>query len=172
MSGKSCPKREKIQCLRSKLKPPLTKQKLFLYFLTRNEMMKSTAVGFCDLTVVFGYARHVADASWKPNTRLLHNLPLPQYPSAASHISAASNASTMVPLSKALCTGSALSLPRSNLFFARRDPRKSRRNSQHHNDTIRHSEQAIKELLMFSEPKLLLEKKWSFTARLQDFIAE
>ena len=107
----SCPKREEIQRLRSKLNLPLTKQKLFLYFLTRNEMMKSTAVGFCDLTVVFGYARHVADASWKPNTRLLHNLPLPQYPSAGSHISAASNASTMVPLSEALCTGSALSLP-------------------------------------------------------------
>ena len=49
--------------------------------------------------------------------------------------------------------------PDQTCFFARRDPRKSRRNSQPHNDTIRHSEQAIKELLMFSEPKLLLEKK-------------
>ena len=89
-----------------KFNPPLTvstKPKYFLYFLTWNEMMKSTAVGFCDLTVVFGYAGHVADASWKPNTRLLHNLPHPQYPTAPlteHHISAGSITSTMVPLSK------------------------------------------------------------------------
>ena len=89
-----------------------------------------------------------------------------------TYVSASSHTYTMVPLLKALCTGSVLNLPRSNLFFVVRDPRKSRRNSQPHNDTIRHSEQAIKELLMFSEPKLLLGKKWSFTAELQDFIAE
>ena len=96
----------------------------------------------------------------------------PSYPISYTYVSASSHTYTMVPLLKALCTGSVLNLPRSNLFFVVRDPRKSRRNSQPHNDTIRHSEQAIKELLMFSEPKLLLGKKWSFTAELQDFIAE
>ena len=93
-------------------------------------------------------------------------------PISYTYVSASSHTYTMVPLLKALCTGSVLNLPGPTCFFVVRDPRKSRRNSQPHNDTIRHSEQAIKELLMFSEPKLLLGKKWSFTAELQDFIAE